>query len=240
MIVNHCNQSRRGIISLRSTPHLRPATPKTAATARADDAAALQPDHVTDDLGEGEDKHALKMQQPRRGSRRTGRRRVLWFNASHERDIVPLLDSLASARARTYGQQIGGCVNNNSNGSTDGRAQFDDGAPLFDSAWFMEVPPARPSQVTPPTAQEILAPHGLGAASSGAHACTSAEGERGDTAPEVREAGTAVWQRTLEQVLLFRLFNVFAAAISIGATLWSSFEFQQFCAPMALPNPIVR
>lgn len=223
MIVSQCYQSRRGIFSLRSTPRLRPATPKTAATARADDPAALRPDHVTVDLDEGEDKHAPKMQQPRRGSRRTGSRRVLWFNASHERDVVPLLDSLASARARLYGQQIGDGVDNNSNGSTDGRAQFDDGVPLFDSAWFMEVPPARPSRVTPPTAQEILAPHGMGAASSGAYACTSAEGDRGDTAPEALEAGTAVWQRTLEQVILFRLLNVFAAAISIGATLWSNF-----------------
>lgn len=132
---------------------------------------------------------------------------MLWFNASHERDVVPLLDSLASARARTYGQQLEDGVNNNNNGSTDDRVQLGDDAPLFDSAWFMEVPPGRPSRVTPPTAQEILAPHGMGAASSGAHACTSGEGERGDTAPEARETGAGVWQRTLEQVISLPLFQ---------------------------------
>lgn len=203
---------------------------KTAATAltRADDddgdATVPQSDPVTDNLGEGEERQPPRevqqqqRQQPRRRIHGTRCRRVLWFNASHERDVLPLLDLLASARARTHGHKIRGC-GNISDSSPDGLAQDDD-APLFDSACFMEVPPARPSRITPPTAQEILAPRGmspvdqanaegLGAVSSEACACAAGEGERGDTVPEAREVGSGGWQRTLEQVISLRRFSVF-------------------------------
>lgn len=84
---------------------------------------------------------------------------MLWFNASHERDIVPLLDALASARRRASSRRL---EDSNSNAATsddgDGDDNKDDG-PLFDEAWFMEVNPGRPSRFAHPTAQELLAPH---------------------------------------------------------------------------------
>ncbi len=94
--------------------------------------------------------------------RRGRRRRVLWFNASHERDIVPLLDTLASARRRASSRRR---EDSNSNIATNDDEDDDDDdddkddAPLFDEAWFMEVNPGRPSRFAHPTAQELLAPH---------------------------------------------------------------------------------
>ncbi|CAN0414824.1 unnamed protein product, partial [Ectocarpus sp. 8 AP-2014] len=86
-------------------------------------------------------------------------RRVLWFNASHERDVVPLLDMLASARRREACDGSSGNATNTTNRDDDDDADGD--TPLFDEAWFMEVNPGRPSRFRLPTAQEILAPHGI-------------------------------------------------------------------------------
>ncbi|CAM9652219.1 unnamed protein product [Scytosiphon promiscuus] len=160
-------------------------------------------------------------QRPQRGA---SRRRILWFNASHERDVVPLLDMLASARRRA---QQGGASNNNHSSSTigaisrgivtredgsgdgDGDTKSDgDDVPLFDEAWFMEVNPGRPSRFKPPTAEEILAPLGIhpspvappaadAARLEGAADTAASSGRR---AEEGGGAATGAWQRTLEQV----------------------------------------
>lgn len=100
---------------------------------------------------------------------------MLWFNTSHERDVVPLLEPLASARA--------------ARGAGDGRGE----RPLFDEAWFMEVKAGRPSRVRTPTAAEILRPRGLCVA-TGEHEVEGAGGVPGHE--------TVTWQRTLEQVIV--------------------------------------
>lgn len=151
---------------------------------------------------------------------------MLWFNASHERDVVPLLDMLASARRR---EPCSGASGNATNTTTkdDDDDDADRGTPLFDEAWFMEVNPGRPSRFKPPTAEEILAPHGMSpavaaaaatpagiaeASSAGSGPCSddpSGEGPsggaaagRGDENADGAGAGSraGAWQRTLEQV----------------------------------------
>eukprot|EP00752_Nemacystus_decipiens_P006525 g5876.t1 len=142
---------------------------------------------------------------------RRRRRRVLWFNASHERDVVPLLGILASARRRVL-------RTGSSNSSTGNNANEDD-APLFDEAWFMKVNSARPSRFALPTAQEILGPHAMSPAVVGQEmdsTTSSLPGGSKDTArdevpaaamsgrQEKKEAsaetGEGAWQRTLQQV----------------------------------------
>ncbi|CBJ26031.1 conserved unknown protein [Ectocarpus siliculosus] len=159
----------------------------------------------------------------RRQNRRC--RRVLWFNASHERDVVPLLDMLASARRRESCDGSSGNATNTTNKDDDDDADGD--TPLFDEAWFMEVIPGRPSRFKLPTAQEILAPHGIspavaaaaatsagmaGASSVSSGPCSddpSGEEPAGGAAPGCGEekadgagagSGAGAWQRTLEQV----------------------------------------
>lgn len=142
---------------------------------------------------------------------------MLWFNASHERDVVPLLDMLASARRR---EPCSGGASGNATNTTDKDGDADGDAPLFDEAWFMEVNPGRPSRFKPPTAQEILAPHGMSPAVAGIAGASSVgcgpfsddpKGEEpsGGAAPGCGEekaggagagSGAGAWQRTLEQV----------------------------------------
>lgn len=158
------------------------------------------------------------------------RRRVLWFNASHERDVVPLLGTLASARRRAP------CGRRSNSSSTNVNEDREDDAPLFDEAWFMEVDPARPSRFAPPTAQEILTPHVLspavapvvGQEAEGAAAVddvgsttstpvgskdtardegppdAASVGRREEEKEEASaETGAGAWQRTLQQVTCF-------------------------------------
>ncbi|CAM9246621.1 unnamed protein product [Pylaiella littoralis] len=147
-------------------------------------------------------------------------RRVLWFNASHERDVVPLLGPLASARKRVPCRRSRRGDDDvdvdDGDGSNGGVVEGDDNddevdAPLFDDAWFMEVNLGRPSRFTPPTVQEILSPLGVSPAAV-AHAGAGHGGP--PDAEEVRrreveekegkyggaEAKAGAWQRTLQQV----------------------------------------
>ncbi|CAM9818258.1 unnamed protein product [Ectocarpus sp. 12 AP-2014] len=152
-------------------------------------------------------------------------RRVLWFNASHERDVLPLLEMLASARRREPCNGSSGNATNTTKKDDDDDADGD--KPLFEEAWFMEVHPGRPSRFKLPTAREILAPHGMfpavpaaaatpagmaGASSVGSGPCSddpSGEEPSGGAAPGCGEekadgagagSGAGAWQRTLEQV----------------------------------------
>lgn len=88
----------------------------------------------------------------------------------------------------------------------------EEGRPLFDAVWFVEVPSGRPSRFTPANAQEILEPHGLSTASGleetqvpswdhevasdGQSVRIGLDGKNETQGGEVAGA----WQRTLEQV----------------------------------------
>lgn len=143
-------------------------------------------------------------------ARRT--RRVLWFNASHERDVVPLLAPLASARQpvpcrrksrgnRRSGNNVDVDAGDGSNGNIDNDEEEAD-APLFDEAWFMEVNPGRPSRLTPPTVQEILSPHGVSlvAVARGEGGALRHQEEGEEVKCDGTEAKAGAWQRTLQQV----------------------------------------
>ena len=145
---------------------------------------------------------------------------MLWFNASHERDVVPLLGTLASARRRA--PCSGRSSRPSSSSSSSSSSVNEDDAPLFDEAWFMKVNPARPSRFAPPTAREILAPHAVspavvgqevGSATSGLPGgsidTTNGEGPQDAASsgrPEEKEeeasaeTGEGAWQRTLQRV----------------------------------------
>lgn len=129
---------------------------------------------------------------------------------------MPLLDTLASARAARSCNMLD-TLNDRCDRETEKDAIAHDDAPLFDAAWFMEVNPGRPSRFTPPTADNILAPHGVplvpirrgtalgvdvaasvGPSGSGLPSSGS-EGQQG-VAPESPEDGAGAWQRTLEEV----------------------------------------
>lgn len=128
-----------------------------------------------DKQGSGQEK---QQPQQRHRSNRSRRMRVLWFYASHERDMLSLLDMLASARAphqsecnRTGHPHIdddSGAASMNEGVDAAGNDADDcnvgadrHDAPLFDMACFMEVIPGRPSRFMLPTATEILARHGV-------------------------------------------------------------------------------
>lgn len=139
---------------------------------------------------------------------------MLWFNASHERDVVPLLDPLASARQRVACRRSRKS-GNNSGVDDDGDDGDEADAPLFDEAWFMEVNPGRPSRFTPPTVQEILSPHGVlpVAVTRGGvghepppddEVLQSREKEEEEKERDGgAEAKAGAWQRTLQQVTFF-------------------------------------
>lgn len=164
--------------------------------------------------------------------------------------MVPLLDMLVSARAGSARKQDG-LGENCGNGNCDDRAEGgrdnasvdndddDDDAPLFDAVWFLMVSPGRPSRFTPPTAKEILAPHGVSLAPVGhggavggtravdlvgkndAVSCgAEEEGEgRSGTAPEFqKDTATGAWQRTLEQVTCYmvKYFLCLFRCLSMG------------------------
>lgn len=169
----------------------------------------------------------------RQQQRARRRRRILWFNASHERDIVPLLDMLASARRR------GKETNHNHSSSrneSSGDVDDDDDTPLFDEAWFMEVTPGRPSRFRHPTAQEILAPLGVspsaGVATAVANAATATreatlDGPSDGAVSSGRQqdaeegAGAGAWQRTLKQVMFPCTVEKNSARVSGGRVLHS-------------------
>lgn len=162
----------------------------------------------------------------RLNSRRRGRqRRVLWFNTSHERNLVPLLDPLASAREPARGM-IGETSDLAGRGVEYNKPGYQV-RPLFDEAWFMELAPGRPSRFTPATAKEILQPYGLSTTTvesmkeatpaakrrnNSTSLCRPNEdrGKEGGTASsneQPRRAAEAMggWQQTLEQVIYFRV-----------------------------------
>lgn len=154
-----------------------------------------------------ESNHSVKRQRSQR---------VLCFNASHERDILPLLNPLVRARARDINTLVTTEVR-----QTDARIQennnedCDEGKPLFDAVWFVKVPSARPSRFTPATAQEILARHGLSTTSGlGETKVLDCDDKVTSDDQSIRmgsngnsrggspiKTGTQAWPETLEQVM---------------------------------------
>ena len=118
---------------------------------------------------------------------------VLWFYASHERDVVPLLEALASARA-SHASMIGALELRR---SEDAKEE----GPLFDEVCFMEFNSGRPSRFTPPTARELLSRHDV--------PVVSLDQMESNEDSDPRGHGSGDWQRTLEQVtgLLFKLHS---------------------------------
>lgn len=177
---------------------------KTAVAARED---ASHEEYSTD--VDAMEASAFQQRQSNRCRRRV--QRVLWFHASHERDVLALLDPLASARVCETRESH----SKNSHRAVEGLgvAEHDSSAVLFDEVYFMKLSSMRPSRFKPPTAREILQPYGLPVATEaqltiGKRELMSlfdsdkAAKERSTPSDGLSEPeSTRTWQQTLEQVI---------------------------------------
>lgn len=161
-------------------------------------------------------------------------RRVLWFHASHERDVVSLLEPLVSARGGDVDALQAENSSTSAPGSQENLSLSDDGRhlPFFDEAWFMGIKQVRPSRFAPPTAREILRGHGLDVqgVSEGPGRTQSANSLRVTVEPDEasgRSQGaesTAGWQRTLEQVIDHPGPSMRAALTSCQPSPWVKYD----------------
>lgn len=122
--------------------------------------------------------------------------RTLWFHASHERDVVPLLEMLSDAQTSRVSEDDHGEL-----GAHHGEDEKNGSVSLFDEVCFVEIDSGRPSRFTPPTAKEILSRHNIPVVSLDNETSSEASGSLG--------YGSGAWQRTMEQVTYFGYFHTF-------------------------------